>query len=286
MSLKGLEKLAVVQTVEMNGDDILQQIYPQIRGDENKQMRPSDVRVLFRTAAINGQAYQFPNHGHPDNELSTVPFDGENAIVIMPAGETPRQQLFSAMQLVDQLKNSGLARITPEFMEREIINNTMKRQFAAQAYGPAPFIAQAARFVSVDIPSNGGIETIHPDVTDNYAVGMRAPVQEEAFLIIYAGKPADIFIKAGNIAASHLSAMENAVQAKLEGSDTTTEFLDGFGHLAKGIVLAVDAATSSTKPIRLSTAAGIFNLARLPVVMINAEKQVTAQYKPLFPTNP
>lgn len=283
VAAKTLKSLKAYTALQLSGQSILAQISPAIRGDEHKQTRPSDVRLLLRTADLQGQSYQFPNHGHPDNELSTVPFDGNNAIVIMPTGDTARRQLFSAAQILARLKESGSGRVTPAFMQQEIIAPGLTRNFAAQAYGPAPFAEQAARFVAVDIPdgSDGG-ETIHPDITDDYAVGMRAPVREEAFLIVYADKPADIFMRAGDAAATCLSTLEKAIPASLKGDNTAAEHLDGFGKLAKGIVLAVDAATGGVKPVRLESAADIFNLARLPVVMVNAQKRIVAQYKPVF----
>jgi hypothetical protein len=278
-----LKTLQTFQNVELVGDEILAQLSPEIRGENNKQARPSDVRVLLRTADLKGQEYQFPNHGHPDNELSTVAFDGDNAIVIMPTGDNARRQLFSAMQIIDRLKKSGQTRVTPEFIEKEIIRGDLSKKFAAQAYGPAPFVAQAARFVDVNIPSpNGGTETIHPEVTEDYAVGMRAPTQEEAFLVVYAGSPKDLFMRAGNAAAHYLSTIENAVPATLAGTSTTAEKLDGLGQVRKGIVLSIDAATGGTKPIRLESAKDIFDIARLPVVMVDANQHVTAQYKPVF----
>lgn len=281
--IASLKNLKVSQNVTLRGDDILSQISPEIRGENNKQSRPSDVRVLLRTADLKGREYQFPNHGHPDNELSTVAFNGDNAIVIMPSGDTTRRQLFSAMQIIDRLKKSGQVRITPEFIDKEIIRGDLSKKFAAQAYGPAPFVAQAARFVDVDIPlPNGGTETIHPDITDDYAVGMRAPAQEEAFLVVYSGAPKDIFMCAGDAAAHYLSTIENAVPAVLAGTSTTTEKLEGLCQVRKGIVLSVDAATGGTKPIRLETAKDIFDLARLPVVMVDANRNVVAQYRPVF----
>lgn len=278
-----LKALEAFNKVELVGASVLSQVSPDIRGENNRQFRPSDVRVLLRTADLQGQEYQFPNHGHPDNELSTVAFNGDNAIVIMPTGDTTRRQLFSAMQIIDRLKKSGLNRVTPDFIEKEIIRGDLSKKFAAQAYGPAPFAAQAGRFVDVEIPSaNGGTETIHPDITDDYAVGMRAPTQEEAFLVVYSGSPKNLFIRAGNAAAHYLSTIESAVSATLKGTGTVAEHLDGLGQVTKGIVLSVDAATGGTKPIRLETAKDIFDIARLPIVMVNADQQVVAQYKPVY----
>lgn len=281
MASKILQQLSTAGPIELKGENILLQISPEIRNQ--KQPRPSDVRLLLRTAQLNGQEYQFPNHGHPDNELSTVPFNGENAIVIMPAGDTPRRQLFSAQQIIDRFKRSGLDRVTPEFMEKEVIRGGLSKKFAAQAYGPAPFTSQAARFVDVDIPGNNGPETIHPEITESYAVGMRAPVEEEAFLVVFTGRPEDLFIKAGNAASAYLSTMEKAIPVNLEGSNTAAENLDGLGYLAKGIVLAVDAAGGDIKPVRLESAKDIFNLARLPVVLLDKDERVIAQYKPVAP---
>ncbi|MDB5492238.1 MAG: hypothetical protein JWO78_2087 [Micavibrio sp.] len=278
-----LKSLEAFKKVELNGSDILSQISLDIRGENNRQPRPSDVRVLLRTADLQGQEYQFPNHGHPDNELSTVAFNGDNAIVIMPAGDTTRRQLFSAQQIIDRLKKSGLERATPDFIEKEIVRGDLSRKFVAQAYGPAPFVAQAARFVDVEIPSpNGGTETIIPDITQDYAVGMRAPTHEEAFLVMYSGSPKDLFMRAGSAAAHYLSTIENAVPATLRGTSTVAEHLDGIGQVTKGIVLSVDAATGGTKPIRLESAKDIFNIEKLPVVMVNDNQQVIAQYKPVF----
>lgn len=270
--------------VELDGDAILTQVLPELRGDANKHARPSDVRLLLRTANLDGRIFQFPNHGHPDNELSSVAFDGENAIVIMPSGATPRAQLFSARQILSRLEASGLDRVTPEFMASEIVKaGALARKFTAQAYGPAPFAAQAARFVDVAIPAaDGRGEIIRPDITEHYAQGMRAPTQEEALMVVYGGKPANLFIKGGEVAATYLSTLENALPANLKGQATAVEQLDGLGHLAKGIVLAVDAATGRTKPMRLETAAGIFNLSALSIIVVNEDGVVTGQYKNLL----
>ena len=278
---QGLKDLQAVP-VELSGDDIVAHISRDLRDNPlNRHNRPADVRLLLRTAAMNGAVATFPNHGHPDNELSTVTFDGENAVVIMPAGDTPRRQLFSARQIVARLDASGAPRITPDFIAREITGPAgLCRKFAAQAYGPAPFDAQAARFVATDIPASaGGAETVVPDITDAYAIGMRAPAQEEAYLVVYSGAPADLFISGGEAAAAYLSTIEAALPVTLKGSVTTQEKLDGMQRIEKGIVLAVDAATGRTKPIRLETAKDIFDLARLSIIRVDDHGQVKAQYQ-------
>jgi hypothetical protein len=259
---------------------ILDQVSPKLRGAASMMQRPSDVRVLLRTADLQGQEYQFPNHGHPDNEMSNVAFDGANAVMIMPEGENPRRQLFSAHQIVDCLKAEGLTVVTPDFIERHVVNTqALCRKFAAQAYGPAPFDAQTKRFVSCDIPGvSGGMETIDPVVEAGYAIGMRAPTSEEAIMVVYGGPAQNMFIKSGDIAAAAVAAMEGAVPALLRVDQTADEALDGLGELQKAIVLAIDSAAGKPKPIRLESARGIFDLARMNVIHINHTGQVTRQY--------
>lgn len=269
---------------DLDAAAIFDQIVPELKGEVSMMERPSDVRVLLRTADLQGLEYEFPNHGHPDNELSTVAFDGQNAIVIMPEGATPHRQLFSARQIVDKFNSLGLQAVTPEFMENHVVKKDgLCRKFAAQAYGPAPFEAQTARFVECSIPgANGGFETIKPVIEPGYAMGMRAPTKEMAFLIVYTGLN-KLHIKAGEIAASLLATLEDSIPASLKGKNTAVEQLDGISNLQKGVVLALDSATNSPKPIRLGTAREIFDLNRMNVVYVNEQGKVIGQYLNLTP---
>jgi hypothetical protein len=264
----------------LSGDDILAQISPQLRGDISRHERPSDVRLILRTAPT-GQTYSFANFGHPDNERSTVTFNGDDAIMIMPAGETARSQLFSAFQIVSRMKAKGVDRtgVTPEFMQSEIVNpKGLAHRFTAQAYGPAPFTTQADRLVPVDIPGqNGQSETISPTKEAGYALGMRAPVKEEAFLVIHMDEAENVFVKGGKTAGAYLNKIHDNLHAGLKGSTTTLESLDNISRVIKGIVLSVDAATGGTKPIRLETAKDIFNLANLSWIFVGKNGQVTDQ---------
>lgn len=265
--------------VIFNADLILAQIHPQLRGDISKQDRPSDVRVILRTASLGGQACSFPNHGHPDNEMSTVSFDGESAIMVMPEGETARKQLFSALQIVSRMQEQGLTHITPEFLNNSIVNKSgLSHRFAAQVYGPAPFTAQADRLVDTAIPGqNGNPEIIKPVREDGYAVGMRAPVKEEAFLLVYMGQTENLFLKGGAQAATLLAKIQDVLSVKMNGANTALEALDGLNMLAKAIVLAVDAGSGKTKPIRLETARDIFQLQNMNWVFVDSKGQVTDQ---------
>lgn len=274
--------------VQIDADHVLAQISPQLRGDVSSFERPSDVRLILRTAACGGQGYSFPNHGHPDNEVSHVNFDGENGIMIMPAGDTPRQQLSSALGIVDTLKGQNLSHATPDFIENHIVNKAaLSHRFAAQVYGPAPFTAQADRLVDVSIPGRDNQpEMIKPQRTAGYALGMRAPVKEEAFLLLYMGNTKSLFLKGGEQAASLISNMHDALSVKMKGKNTALEALDALNGLAKAIILAVDAGTGRTKPIRLETAKEIFPVQDLNWVFVDDKGTVVDQRLKIHTTPP
>ncbi|MCD8570841.1 MAG: hypothetical protein LRY76_04820 [Alphaproteobacteria bacterium] len=251
--------------------------------------RPSDVRVILRTSDLQGKVNSIANHGHPDNELSEVAHDGKNAYMVMPNGDTPRRQLFAAQQIRQAIEQEGLTTVTPEFIQKHIANPAGKlRKFVGQIYGPAPFEAQAERLVDTDIPrvDGNGVEVMHPLNNGSVAIGMRAPTKEEAFIVVYAGKGPDMFVTGGEAAATILSTLEGEVSAKLKGTNTTLEQLDGLGVLTKAIVLSVDAATGNTKPIRLETAADIFDLSKMNIVLVKADGTLSMQLRNIATEQP
>lgn len=260
----------------LSGDAILAQVSPEISGSNNRQLRPSDVRLLLRTADLDGQTYKFPNFGLAENEMSTVPFTGEDAIVVMPKGKTPREQLASAAKIVDALAHSGQSRVTPEFMQASIVNEDGPcHDCVAQAYGPAPFKAQADRFVDVAIPAadGKGVETIKPQITDNYAEGMRAPAEQEAYLVVC---DEGIVVQSPKINAQ----IKKFHEPMLKGRTTAAEQMDGmFGY---GIVIARDAADHTVKPLRVSFAREVFNIPALPILKVDRANHLLGQYKPVY----
>jgi len=198
--------------------------------------------------------------------------------MIMPEGDTARKQLFSAMQIVSRLGAMAQTGVTPEFVRNDIINpQGLSHRFAAQAYGPAPFAAQAERLVENPLPGGAPGETFKPVTEGGYALGMRAATQEEAYLILHSGEVENLFIKGGDAAATLLTSVEDKLSHKMSGKNTALESLDGLHRLTTGIVLAVDATTGNTKPIRLGTAKDIFNLQNLTWIFVDHEGQVIDQ---------
>ena len=266
--------------IQLDGDGIVSQIFPQLRGALSLRDRAPDVRVILKTND-SGAEHVFANHAYPDNDPSKVIYDGANAIMIMPAHDTPRAQLFAARQIIDAVKSAGLeGGITPEFIDRAIVKPQGKlRKFAAQIYGPAPFEAQANRLVDVSIQGvNGGFDIVKPDRGAGYAVGMRAAEKEEAFMVICEGSPEEIFVKGGKQAATAMSIIGDAAGVKLSGATTAAEELKSFNMVAVGIVVAIDKASKGVKPIRLETAREIFDVETMNQVRVNRSGIVTHQY--------
>ena len=271
--------------IQLDGDGIVSQIFPQFRGALSLRERAPDVRVILKTAAT-GANHIFANHAYPDNKPSEVVYDGSKALMIMPARDTPRAQLFAARQIVEAVKNAGLQDgITPEFIDNTIVKPEGKlRKFTAQIYGPAPFDAQAGRLVDVAIPgAGGGSDIVKPDRGAGYAVGMRAAEKEEAFMIICEGSPDEVFVKGGKQAATAMSIIGDAMNVKLNGANTAAEQLKSFNTVAVGIVVAIDKVSSGVKPIRLETAREIFDVESLNQLRVNRSGIVTHQFMRMTP---
>lgn len=272
-------KKAKGQSIALDGELIFSHVHRLIKA-VSKMDRPSDVRLTLRTADLGGLEYEFPNPAYGDNQRSNVAFDGKSAIMMMLAGDTPKRQLFNAQLVVDRLEAAGLEYITPEFIEREIVDpDGAARAYVAQAYGPAPYEGQASLIKPFDLHLAGGVtERIEPQEGAGYKFGLRAPAKETALLVLYAGAPEDMFMTCANEARTALNAIEESVQAQLKGRVTALESLTGMGLVLKGIVLAVDQKTGNTKPIRLDVAKEIYDMDKINVIVLNSKGEITQQY--------
>ncbi len=268
------------------GSEILAQVSPFIR-EQSFLPRPSDVRLLMVTSDEKERHFTFKTHGHPQNEESTVHFNGQNGIMMMLHGEGAFEQLSNAQKVIDRLHEKGLSRITPEFVASEIADPAGSlRSAVAQIYGPVTgrkgVEDQANRFVSVEITSPNGPMRSEPVITNDYAVGMRAPVKEEVYLLMH-NSEVPAYIIGGGYSDKIAGTFGN--KASLRGDGTAAEKFVGTFMVANTMVLAVDAGDKTIKPIITGTAAKSFDLNRMTVLTLNNQGKVTNQYRPTNPND-
>ncbi|MBU6235545.1 MAG: hypothetical protein KGQ41_06850, partial [Alphaproteobacteria bacterium] len=261
---------------------IIEAIRPELRGEASTQMRPADFRLMIMTSDEGGRVHGFPNHGHPENEVSNVAFDGQNAVMSMLVGDTPQRQLFSIRMVFARMAEKGVTRLTPEFIDESIAaKDAPLRRAIAQIYGPvAPgdIAAQKSKFVDTTIMgANGAPETFKFVETADYAYGMRAPQPEEVFLVVFGGK-VPVHVTGTNSAANFATSFEDAVKASVKGTRATFEQMQGMGAWTKGIVLAVDSKDGTVKPIHLGTATEIFNIGLMSIIVIDDHGRIAGQY--------
>lgn len=264
--------------IVFDGADIISQIPAHIRKEAFLD-RPSDVRLLVITDN-RGQRSDIVNHGHPENEVSLVDFNGENGIMIMPAGNSSYEQIKNAQKIVEALNGR---KITPEFIRDNISPPSSPLHGAVkEIYGPVTgrdgVNAQVSRFVeSPVIAPDGHILNVAPDVANNYAMGMRAPTREEVYKIelqtvLPAALMGDEFKE--NIAAR---------QIYLKGEGTANEKLDPFIAVQDVIYLTVDAANGVAKPLKKTVAEAIFDVKKAVALSVDEDGGLTSVTIPLSP---
>lgn len=278
-------KLNSGDRIVFDGTAIVSQI-PQSVREQSFLDRPSDVRLLVVTDNLGIRA-GFTNHGHPDNEVSLVDFNGENGIMIMPAGTGPYEQIQNAQKVIDAFTGR---KVTPDMILAHITpRGAPLRDAVKEIYGPVTgregVEAQIARFVSAPvITPDGKVEMVPADVTESYAMGLRAPTREELYKLEFQTRlPATIM---GDEYKENIEFwdMNNAMKGRdifLRGENTAFEKLDPLVIVQDEIYLSVDAATGLTKPLKKSVAEATFDVSKATVLRLNDEGRVLSYLRPL-----
>lgn len=142
--------------------------------------RRPDLRLICDN--ISSQTLEFKNPGDHSSKHETIPATGDStAVMMMIKGDTLADQHRNAQTLV---KRYGLA--TKGFTQ-ELINDMAAGKLSdliAEAYGPAPFSAQADKLKSVAWPTaDGVVQNIDPEFYQAAAFGVGPATQETVFLV-------------------------------------------------------------------------------------------------------
>lgn len=262
-------------TIIFDGADIIAQIPQHIR-QESFLDRPADVRLLMITENL-GKRAGFSNPGQPDNDPSLVDFNGENGIMIMPAGIGPAEQIANARELIEVMRGR---RMTPELILAFITpKGAPYRHTVKEMYGPVSgregVDAQVSRFVASEIVKPDGTkEIITPDVQDNYAMGLRAPTREEVYKVQFQTLLPATIIGSEYKTDIDFWDMNNAMKGReiyLRGTETAPEKLDPLVIVQDEIYLAVDAAGGLAKPIKKSVAEAIFDVKKATSLIVDQD---------------
>lgn len=142
--------------------------------------RRPDVRMIVDN--ISGQEVRFNNPGdHSGSKEEIIPGAGDKrAVMVMIKGATLDEQNRNAKRLFD-LYDLGACGLSAEF-----VNDMTSGKLSAlvdEAYGPAPFAAQAEKLVDVAWKLEDGTETLlKPETGVAAAYGARAATMESVFL--------------------------------------------------------------------------------------------------------
>jgi len=150
--------------------------------------RRPDVRLIVNN--VSGVEFKFLNPGdHSNTAHEVIPYSGDKcAVMIMTCGNTMQQQYESAHYL-DNRYDLGSKGITEEFVG-DLIKGRLSG-YIREAYGPAPFSAQASKLSLVEWKvSNNSMNIITPIIKDFSAYGARPAVAEKVFLTKF-----DIYVK-------------------------------------------------------------------------------------------
>ncbi len=214
--------------------------------------RRPDVRLIIENTS--GNEIQFYNPGdHSMSKPEIIPANGDKkAVMVMVAGDTLLQQVDNAATLFNtyNLASSGLS---PAFLNDLQIGKLTHdpRRLISEAYGPAPFVEQVSKLVTVSWPQDNGASelVVNPQVGASAAFGVRAATKEQAFLADF-----PIFVK---------------------GTTTTPERVESDGMV---VALEHDWQTKivKTRPIAPSIAKGFYGTYynNLPIVTVDPDGTV------------
>jgi hypothetical protein len=150
--------------------------------------RRPDVRLIVDN--ISGATLTFQNPGnHAGGKPEVIPAAGDStAVMIMPKGATLQEQRDNAARL-DSLFHLSRDGLTQSFIEA-MASGALK-DLIDEAYGPAPFQAQAARLADLDWTQADGARVQVPAVTGKAAAyGARPATVAITQLLRVVGVPA------------------------------------------------------------------------------------------------
>lgn len=210
----------------LRGDDILQQVTALLAAHGKtlpQTPRRPDVRLIVEN--VSGDAFSFQNPGDHSNKPERIPSSGDaTAVMIMLKGDTLDAQQRNAKTLCDTYHLDALG-LTGAFIDDMAAGKL--GGLVAEAYGPAPFAAQAERLIDLDWEMSGGTHSKIPAHKGAHAAyGARAATLETVFLA--------------------------KVRIYVQGTGTTPELVEG-----DGMAIAVDTKADgmqTTRPIAPSVA--------------------------------
>jgi hypothetical protein len=166
----------------LSADSIYGQVKAALDAEDKalpKTLRRPDIRLILENNS--GEALDFLNPGdHAKDNTEIIPADGDSkAVMVMLQGETLAEQMANAKRLVQKfdLAQKGL---TKEFVHG--LGQGETKDLVAEAYGPAPFLAQSDKLVTLNWDAqDSDQQVIKPVKSDQCAYGARKADEEAVF---------------------------------------------------------------------------------------------------------
>lgn len=160
----------------------VREVFEVVSVDIPRTPRRPDVRVIVNN--MTGVDQVFPNPaGHAGDKAEYIPSSGsKTAAMIMPCGESLREQYDNARQLVNSynlLENGLIAELA------QIIAQKSESGLIREAYGPAPFEEQVSKLAPTPWREEDGQNNVWvPEVGEAGAFGVRPPAEELVFRVV------------------------------------------------------------------------------------------------------